>query len=71
MTLEGAEEPGAAGCALTESNYRLLVHGNGQVVVVLPVDDTQKLVAPNMRVCIFRESRIQAMRIQVGLAGGH
>jgi hypothetical protein len=67
VTLEGAEESSATGCALTDSNYRLLVHANGQVVVLLPVDVTQKLIAPNMRVCIFQESRIQAMRIQVGL----
>lgn len=71
VAFEGAEDVGGTGCAMTESNYRLLVHGNGQVVAVLPVDGAQKLIAPNLRVCIFQESKIQAMRIQVGLAGEH
>jgi hypothetical protein len=67
VILQGAEEDHGPGCSLDEVNYRLLFRSNSQVYVVIPVDDTQNRSAPSIRVCNFPESRIQAMRIQVGL----
>jgi len=67
VTLEVATEPITAGCSFDESDYRLLMRSNGQVFVVLPIDTEQNKTAPNLRVCSFPESRVQAMRIQVGL----
>jgi hypothetical protein len=69
VTLEGAEDLGTTGCTLAESKYRLLLHTSGQVFVILPVDSTETLTGLNMRVCSFPDSRIQAMRLQVGLGG--
>src|SRR5262249_38113887 len=67
VILEGNDEESGSGCSLSESNYRLLVHSNEEIYVVLPVDDTQRSPASNLRVCGFPQSRIKAMRIQVGL----
>lgn len=67
VVLQGIEEGGGLGCGLGEANYKLLLQSHGQVIVVLPVDDTRQVEAPNIRVCSFPESRIQALRIQVGL----
>jgi len=66
VTLEGPDD-GGAGCSFGESNYRLLLRSNGHVFVVLPVDDSVGSSAPNLRVCSFPDSRVQALRIQVGL----
>jgi hypothetical protein len=67
VALEGEDETGPTGCSLGESNYRLLLRANGQVFVALPVDSIGKLTAANMRVCSFPETRIKALRIQIGL----
>jgi len=68
VAFEGTEDANPTGCSFTETNYRLLARANGQVFVVLPVDDTGNIAASNIRVCSFPEKSIQAMRIQVGLA---
>ncbi len=71
VTLEGTDDTEAGGCKMDDPTYRLLLRANGQVVVVLPIDNVENrdLVAPNIRVCSFPESRVQALRIQVGLPG--
>jgi hypothetical protein len=56
-------------CNLSESNYRLLLRSNGHIFVILPIDGKEGWLAPNLRVCSFPDSRIQALRIQVGLPG--
>jgi len=67
VTLEGTPDTPGFGCNLGESDYRLLLRSNGQIVVIVPIDDDMNLSAPNLRVCSFPESRVQAVRIQVGL----
>ena len=67
VTFEGARDPGAVGCTLDEVNYRLLSRSNGQVFVILPIDAPPAMGEADLRICSFPESRIQAMRIQVGL----
>jgi hypothetical protein len=67
VNFEGSGEEEFNGCALSGSNYRLLIRANGQIYVVLPVENTDK--ASNLRVCSFPESRVLATRIQVGLKG--
>jgi hypothetical protein len=68
VSIEGDEDDGPPGCSLAESNYRLLLRANGQVFVALPVDSNETMTAANMRVCSFPETRIRALKIQVGLA---
>jgi hypothetical protein len=67
VTLEGAPDTSGFGCNLNESNYRLLLRSNGQIFVIVPIEDDMNLSAPNLRVCSFSESRVQAVRIQIGL----
>jgi hypothetical protein len=61
------------GCSLDESNYHLLLRANGQIYVILPLDNapegTSQGISANLRVCTFPESRIQATRIQIGIVG--
>ncbi|MGA2236969.1 MAG: hypothetical protein ABSG23_15990 [Terriglobales bacterium] len=67
VTLEGPMDGGpTSGCSLEEANYRLLLRSSGHITVVLPIDN-RNMTASNLRVCIFPESRIQAVRIQVGI----
>ncbi len=68
VILEGSLTSGPTGCDLAESNYRLLLRSNGHIFVVLPIDaDANAPGAPNLRVCSFPDSRVQSLRIQVGL----
>jgi len=67
VNLYGTTELDFVGCRLDEWNYRLLLRGNGQIYVVLPIDNSGELVGTNLRVCSFPEARIQGVRIQVGL----
>lgn len=67
VTVEGPDEGAGSGCSLAEANYRLLLRSNGHIFVVLPVDDPVGSSASNLRVCSFPDSRVQALRIQVGL----
>jgi hypothetical protein len=70
VKLYGTEEFSFGGCDLDEWNYRLLLRANGQIYVILPIDNSGDLVGTNLRVCSFPESQIQAVRIQVGLEKG-
>ena len=67
VKLYGSAEPDLGGCSLDEWNFRLLLRTNGQIYVVLPIDNSGELVGTNLRVCSFPESRVQAVRIQIGL----
>jgi uncharacterized integral membrane protein len=67
IQLEGADDKKATGCSMTESNYRLLIHAGGRVYVVLPIDSENSLPG-NVRVCSFSDTRINVMRMQVGLS---
>jgi len=69
VKFEGTADTQATGCRMDEWNYLLLLRANGQVYVVDPIDDAFLTSAPNLRVCVFPESRIQATRIQVGREG--
>lgn len=69
VTLQGITDRLETGCRMDESNYRLLLRSNGQVFVILPLDSENNIPMPNIRVCSFPESRVQAMRIQVGIRG--
>jgi hypothetical protein len=71
VKLEGeSADLGVGGCSLDEWNYRFLLRSNGQIYVILPVGGTKKLTAANLRVCGFPDSRVRAIRIQVGLGEG-
>jgi hypothetical protein len=67
VNLYGTTDDEIAGCSLDNSDYRLLLRANGQIYVVLPIDSSEGEVSGNLRVCSFPESRIQAVRLQVGL----
>ena len=69
VKFEGTADTQATGCRMDEWNYLLLLRANGQIYVINPIDDAIATVAPNLRVCVFPESRIQAIRIQVGWGG--
>src|SRR6266851_3634294 len=69
VKFEGTADTQATGCRMDAWNYLLLLRINGQVYVVDAIDDAIVTAAPNLRVCVFPESRIQATRIQVGLDG--
>jgi hypothetical protein len=66
VSLQGLMDGTDSGCSLEEVNYRLLVRSNGHITVVLPIDNSN-MTGSNLRVCIFPESRVQALRIQVGI----
>lgn len=67
VTLEGSVDPNEVGCTLDEVNYRLLWRSKGRIFVILPIDAEPATGDADLRICSFPESRIQAMRIQVGL----
>ena len=67
VSLEGEQNTPESGCALGESNYHFLLRSNGHVFVILPIDDSINPSAPNLRICSFPDSKLQAIRIQVGL----
>jgi hypothetical protein len=67
VTLYGTADNEINGCSLDNSEYRLLLRANGQIYVVLPIDRPEGEVSGNLRVCSFPESRIQSVRLQVGL----
>ncbi len=67
VKLYGTTESDFTGCSLDEWNYRLLLRANSQIYVILPIDNSGEPTGTNLRVCTFPESRIQAVRIQVGL----
>jgi hypothetical protein len=67
VNLYGTADNGIIGCSLDNSDYRLLLRANGQIYVVLPIDSPEGEVSGSLRVCSFPESRIQAVRLQVGL----
>jgi hypothetical protein len=69
VKFEGTTDAQTTGCRMDEWNYLLLLRANGQVYVVDPIDDAIATAAPNLRVCVFPESRMHAIRIQVGLDG--
>lgn len=66
VSLEGLIDGTDSGCSVEEANYRLLFRSNGHITVVLPIDNSN-MTGSNLRVCIFPESRVQALRIQVGI----
>lgn len=67
VTLEGSTDTTGSGCTFDGGDYRLLLRSNGQVFVIVPIDASPNARAANIRICSFPESRIQALRIQVGL----
>ncbi len=55
------------GCVIDDNDYRLLLRANGQIYVIVPVDVSPQIESGSFRVCSFPESRVQAIRVQVGL----
>jgi hypothetical protein len=68
VTLEGSTEDQGTGCSFNEANYHLLLRSNGHVFVILPIDKPVGDNLANLRVCSFLDSKVQNLRIQVGLS---
>lgn len=68
LEMLGFESP--VGCSADEWNYRLLLRSDGQIYVILPLDEPVRTTAIGLRVCSFPDSQVRVTRIQVGIGRG-
>lgn len=72
VKLDGvANATGPSGCSTEEWNYRLLLRGEKQTYVILPLSGVESASSANLRVCGFYDDQIRTLRIQVGLGDGN